>query len=39
LDADKPLLGYVDFGANFSSSNGLFEIRWNVAGMFTITVA
>lgn len=38
LDADKPLLGYIDFGQDESSSNGTFEIQWNAAGIFEITV-
>lgn len=37
-DAAKPLLGYVDFGQDESSSNGTFEIQWNAAGIFEITV-
>lgn len=37
-NATKPLLGYVDFGQDESSSNGTFEIQWNVAGIFEIDV-
>lgn len=37
--ADKPLIGYVDFGANQSSSAGTFEVVWNAAGIFQATVA
>lgn len=33
-DADKLLLGYVDFGQNMSSSNGDFRIVWDAAGIF-----
>lgn len=38
-DATKPLLGYVDFGQDFSSSNGNFTITWDSAGLFTITAS
>lgn len=34
---NKPLLGYVDFGADQSSSSGNFTISWDAAGIFTIT--
>jgi hypothetical protein len=37
--ATKPLLGYVDFGVDQSSSNGNFTITWDAAGLFTITAA
>jgi hypothetical protein len=33
------LIGYVDFGADQSSSSGTFQITWNASGIFTITVA
>ena len=36
--AEKPLLGYVDFGQDESSSNGTFEIQWNASGIFEITI-
>lgn len=39
LDADRPLLAYVDFGADVSSSNGNFQLTWDTAGIVTITVA
>lgn len=35
--ATNPLLGYVDFGADVSSSSGTFTITWDAAGIFTIT--
>jgi hypothetical protein len=38
-DATKPLLGYVDFGADVISTNGTFTITWDGAGIFTITPA
>lgn len=31
------LIGYVDFGANQSSSSGTFSIVWDAAGIFTTT--
>jgi hypothetical protein len=33
------LLGYVDFGADVSSTNGNFTIVWDAGGIFTITAA
>jgi hypothetical protein len=36
---NKPLLGYVDFGADQSSSSGNFTITWDAAGIFTITAS
>jgi hypothetical protein len=38
-DATRPLLGYVDFSSNQSSSNGNFTITWDANGIFEITVA
>lgn len=37
--ATNPLLGYVDFGADYTSTAGDFKITWNASGIFTITVA
>jgi hypothetical protein len=37
--ATKPLLGYVDFGADQSSSNGNFTITWDAAGILKVTVS
>jgi hypothetical protein len=37
--SNKPLLGYVDFGADQSSSNGNFTITWDVNGILKITVS
>jgi len=37
-DATRPLLGYQDFGADFSSNNGPFTIQWAAAGIIEITV-
>lgn len=36
---NKPLLGYVDFGADQSSSNGNFTITWDVNGILKITAS
>jgi hypothetical protein len=38
-DASSALLGYVDFGADVSSTNGNFQINWNAAGIITITAS
>lgn len=38
-DSTKPLIGYVDFGADQSSSNGNFTITWDSTGIVRITVA
>ena len=38
-DATKPLLAYVDFGADVVSTAGTFSIAWDVAGIVTFTVA
>ena len=38
-DATRPLLGYVDFGSDQTSSSGNFTIVWDTAGIFEITVA
>lgn len=35
--ATKPLLGYVDFGADQSTVNGTFTITWDAAGILKIT--
>ena len=34
----KPLVAYVDFGTERSSSDGVFRITWNTDGIFTVTV-
>lgn len=37
---NKPLLGYVDFGADNTSSNGNFTIDWDATnGIFTVTAS
>lgn len=35
----KKLIGYIDFGADFSSSASTFQIVFNASGIFTFTVA
>ena len=37
--ATKPLLGYVDFVSDQSSTNGNFTITWDATGIFRISVA
>ena len=34
-----PLIAYVDFGADVSTTAGTFSVVWDAAGIFTITVA
>lgn len=38
-NATNPLIGYVDFGSDQSSSNGNFTITWDATGIVRITVA
>jgi hypothetical protein len=38
-DANRPLIGYVDFGSDQSSSNGNFTITWDSTGIVRVTVA
>lgn len=38
-DATRPLIAYVDFGADVTSSGGTFSITWDAAGIATVTVA
>jgi len=35
----SPLIAYVDFGSDQSSSSGTFQIVWDSAGIFTTTAA
>jgi len=37
--ASKPLIGYVDFSSDQSSTNGNFTITWDATGIVRITVA
>lgn len=38
-NAQKALLGYVDFGSDQSSTSGNFTITWDATGIFRLTVA
>lgn len=38
-DATRPLLGYVDFGADVTSTNGNFTITWAAGGILTATAS
>lgn len=38
-DATRPLIGFVDFGSDQSSSNGNFTITWDSTGIVRVTVA
>lgn len=38
-DATRPLIAYVDFGADVISSGGTFSITWDAAGIVTLTAA
>lgn len=38
-DATRPLLSYVDFGTDQSSSGGDFKIVWNASGIVKVTVS
>ena len=38
-DATRPLIAYVDFGADVASSAGPFTITWDAAGILTLTTA
>lgn len=35
----SPLIGWVDFGGDVSTTSGEFKITWNGSGIFTLTVA
>lgn len=37
-DTARPLLGYLDFGADVPSAGGPFTISWDPSGMVTVTV-
>jgi hypothetical protein len=36
-DATRPLIGYVDFGADQSPSNGTLSVTWNASGIGQVT--
>jgi hypothetical protein len=38
-DATRPLICYVDFGADVISSGGTFSITWDALGIWTLTAA
>lgn len=38
-NSTNPLIGYVDFGSDQSSSNGNFTITWDATGIVRVTVA
>lgn len=38
-DATRPLIFYIDFGADVISSGGTFTITFDVLGLFTMTAA
>lgn len=38
-DATRPLICYVDFGADVSSTAATFQITWDAAGIATVTVS
>ncbi len=38
-NSTKPLIGYVDFSSDQSSTNGNFTITWDATGIVRITVA
>lgn len=38
-DATRPLIGFVDFGTNQTTSNGTFTIVWDSNGIVEFTVA
>lgn len=37
--ATNPLIAYVDFGADVSTTAGTFQITWDAAGIATVTVS
>ena len=38
-DADKPLICWIDFGQDESTTNGTFLLQWSASGIATITAA
>lgn len=38
-DATRPLICYIDFGADVISNNGTFTITWDSAGIMAVTSA
>ncbi len=37
--SNKPMLGFVDFGADVSSTADAFKIQWDTAGVLTVTIS
>jgi hypothetical protein len=35
----SPLICYIDFGENITSTEGTFTIQWDAGGIFTVTVS
>lgn len=38
-DATRPLIGYVDFGADVAVSSGTLTLVWNASGIAAVTVS
>jgi hypothetical protein len=38
-DATRPLIAYVDFGADVSTTAGTFTLTYDSAGLVTVTAA
>lgn len=38
-DATRPLICYIDFGADISTTSGTFQAVWNSSGILSVTVA
>lgn len=38
-DATKPLISYVDFGSDVSTTSGTFQSVWNSSGILAVSVA
>lgn len=38
-DATRPLIAYVDFGEDVSTTSGTFQITWSSSGILTLTVS
>lgn len=38
-DATRPLIGYVDFGGNISSTTATFSVTWDPSGIGSVTVS
>ncbi len=38
-DATRPLLGYVDMGANVTALGGVFTLVWDTSGLLIVTIS